>query len=125
MSGREYSSKDYPLPYVIPDIHQWPIYRLSEDKDKFVDEVKHKTVERLKEKFKTERGMRDELAKVLYQERIRLTEKPWKADPPDERQFWNGVKSKLIKLDQHVGDDTATEDTMINDILDRYTNEIV
>ncbi|MDB5284391.1 MAG: acyltransferase, partial [Bacteroidota bacterium] len=125
MSGREYSSKDYPLPYVIPDVHQWPIYRLSEDKESFVEEVKLRAIARLKEKYSTERGMRDELAKVLYQERIRLTEKPWKADPDDEKQFWNGIKNKLIKLDQHVGETVTSEDIMLGDIVDRYANEIV
>ena len=93
MNGRQYNPHDYPLPYIIEDIHQWPIYRLSEDKEAFVDEVKKRTHDRLAHKFKTEKALRDELAKVLYQERIRLTEKPWKADPPDEKQFWNSMKS--------------------------------
>ena len=125
MTGRQYNPQDYPLPYVIEDIHQWPIYKLSEDKEGFVDEVKKRTHYRLKHKFKTEKALREEIAKVLYQERIRLTEKPWKADPPDEKQFWNSIKSKLIKLEQHAGDGAADENELIDEILDRYANEIV
>ena len=126
MSGRQYSSKDYPLPYIIPDIHQWPIYRLSADREGFLDEVKQRTIEKLKSRYPDEKTLRDELAKVLYQERIRLTEKPWKADPPDERQFWNGIKSKFIKLD-HLGERPGglNEEVLLDEILERYSNEIV
>ncbi len=126
MNGRQYNPNDYPLPYIIPDIQQWPIYRLSADRDNFVAEVKERTRQRLRERFGTDKALRDELAKVLYQERIRLTEKPWKADPKDERQFWNSVKSKYLKLDQ-TGEEKLeiTEDTLLEEILDRYVNEIV
>lgn len=126
MSNKQYSPKDYPLPYVIEDISKWPISRLSEDREGFTNEVKQRTKERLKEKFPTEKALRDELARVLYQEKIRLTEKAWKADPPDERQFWNGIKSKFIKLD-HLGErlPTLSEEAILDEIVDRYVNEIV
>lgn len=126
MSNKQYSPKDYPLPYVIEDVTKWPISRLSEDREGFTNEVKQRTKERLKEKFPTEKALRDELARVLYQEKIRLTEKAWKADPPDERQFWNGIKSKFIKLD-HLGErmPTLSEEAILDEIVDRYVNEIV
>lgn len=126
MSGRYYQPTDYPLPYVIEDIRQWPIYKLSADKEAFVEEVKAASRKKLREKFSTDKQLKEELAKVLYQERIRLTEKPWKADPKDERQFWNGIKSKFIKLD-HVTEkiEDITEDAILDEILDRYANEIV
>ena len=125
MSGREYNAKDYPLPYIVEDIHQWPIYKLTENKQSFIDEVKLRVNQKIKEKYIGKQELRNELANVLYQERIRLTEKPWKADPPDERQFWNGLKSKLIKLEQLESTSTLTEDSLLEEIIDRYTNEIV
>lgn len=125
MSKKEFKPTDYPLPYVEPDLKQWPIAKLNDDKDNFVEQVKARSKERIKKRFSTPKELRDELARVLYQERIRLTEKPWKADPPDERQFWNGIKSKFLKLDQVGPESTLTEDTLIDEILDRYTNEIV
>ncbi|MFN8297953.1 MAG: 1-acyl-sn-glycerol-3-phosphate acyltransferase [Chitinophagales bacterium] len=126
MNGRQYNPNDYPLPYIIPDIQQWPIYRLSADRENFVAEVKERTKQRLMQRFATDKALRDELAKVLYQERIRLTEKPWKADPKDERQFWSGIKSKYLKLDQ-TGEEKIeiTEEGLVEEILDRYVNEIV
>lgn len=125
MSGREYKSTDYPLPYIIEDVRQWPISKLSEHKENFVEEVKQRTRLKLQAKLNSDKALRDELARVLYQERIRLTEKPWKADPPDERQFWNGMKSKLINLEHAGHASEITAETLLNEILDRYTNEIV
>jgi glycerol-3-phosphate O-acyltransferase len=126
MSGREYKSTDYPLPYVTPDIRQWPISKLSEHKADFVNEVKQRVKEKLVARFGSEKVIREELAKVLYQERIRLTEKPWKADPKDERQFWNGLKSKLIKIEQIDNNNGhITAEQLLDEIIDRYVNEIV
>lgn len=125
MSGRLYNPQDYPLPYVTPDIRSWPIARLTEDKEAFMAEVKARTIERIKKRFKNQQGLHNELAKVLYQEKIRLTEKRWKADPPDESGFWNNIKSKMVKLDQPNGHDGLNEDKILEEIVDRYVNEIV
>lgn len=125
MSGRLYNPQDYPLPYLNDAINQWPIARLSDDKEMFVAEVKERTIQKLKERFKNNRQLHDELARVLYQERIRLTEKRWKADPKDEPMFWSNIKSKLVRLDQMNGQSGITEDTILNELLDHYLQEIV
>lgn len=115
------------MPYVIPDLNEWPISRLTADKEAFVAEVKQRTIARIKSKFNTPALLRDELTRVLYQEKIRLTEKPWKADPPDEKQFWNSIKSKLIQIDTTLNGEekTYSEDDVLELIVDRYVNEIV
>lgn len=126
MSGRNYQSNDYPLPYVIEDIRQWPIYKLSEDEAAFVAEVKAHSREKLKSRFATDKELREEIARVLYLERIRLAEKPWEADPKDEYQFWNNIKSKYLKLDQlSERPEGLSEEELLDEILDRYLNEIV
>ncbi|MFN8321084.1 MAG: 1-acyl-sn-glycerol-3-phosphate acyltransferase [Chitinophagales bacterium] len=125
MSGREYKPSDYPLPYVIEDLKQWPIYKLTEHKEDFIAEVKAKVKLKIKERFATEKALRSELAKVLYQERVRLTEKPWKADPKDEQQFWNKIKSKLIKIEQAEDNSLLNEEELLDEIIDRYANEIL
>src|SRR4051812_24429781 len=125
MNGKEHQPQDYPLPYVEPDVRQWPIYKLTENKQDFVEEVKARVREKIIDKYPTEQALRNELANVLYQERIRLTEKPWKADPPDERQFWNGLKSKLIKVEQIEDKSSLNEELLLEEIINRYVNEIV
>ncbi len=124
MIGRQYNPNDYPLPYVIEDMRQWPISRLSDDKQNFVEEVKSRSLARLKERYKTSKNLREELAKVLYQEKIRLTEKAWKADPPDEKKFWNSIKSKLIKSDQLNNVSQDSEAVILEEIVNRYIEEI-
>ncbi len=115
-------NQTYPLPYVIEDIGQWPINKLAEDRDGFMQQVKQATLEKLQERLTTDEQLKEELAKVLFQERVRLTEKPWKADPPDERAFWGSVKSKFIKLGKE--DSSITPQQLTNEILDRYIHEI-
>lgn len=116
------SSHTYPLPYVIEDITQWPISKLAQDRDSLMLDVKNTTAQKIYECYPTENSLIDELAKVLFQERVRLTEKAWKADPPDERAFWGGIKSKFMKLG--AGDSSITPQQLTEEILDRYINEI-
>ncbi len=125
MSGREYKPTDYPLPYIIENVNEWPISKLTEHKEDFIAEVKKRVSESVRQKFTTSKALREELARVLYQERIRLTEKPWKADPPDERKFWNSIKSKLIKIEQPDSVSHLSEQELLDEIIDRYVNEIV
>ncbi|MCB0619776.1 MAG: glycerol acyltransferase, partial [Saprospiraceae bacterium] len=70
-------------PHVIPDIKEWPIYKLHQDRRNFIREIDEFTLERLLKKY----GGRisDLIAKTIYLEQIRIKEEPWKVDPPDER----------------------------------------
>jgi len=116
------TSQSYPLPYVIEDVKQWPISKLAEDRDGFMAQVKDATLEKLYARLKNDDDLKEELAKVLFQERVRLTEKPWKADPPDEREFWGSIKSKFMKVGAE--DSSITSQQLTNEILDRYIQEI-
>jgi glycerol-3-phosphate O-acyltransferase len=123
MEHKQHTSNHFPLPYIIEDIRQWPIYKLSEDRTDFINEVKQTVTQKIYSKFYDDELLKEELTKVLYQERIRLTEKPWKADPPDERAFWSGIKSKFIKLSD--SDTVITPQDLTEEIIDRYIHEII
>lgn len=121
------SHTNYPLPFLEPDITRWPIYRLSEDRDAFTEHVKREVLRKVLADWPDKKTRKEELSKILYGERIRLIEKPWKADPPDESAFWSRMKSKVIKLDQ-IGIDDAErpdEEEIIEEIIERYVQEIV
>ena len=83
---------------IIPDITEWPIYKLSADKEAFLSEIKELTILKIRSKIHTEKELNDMLGKVLYSERIRLTQKAWKADPSDEREFWATIKNELLNI---------------------------
>ena len=114
MSYRVFSPKEYPLPYIIEDLNNWPIAKLTQHKEEFLSKVEEAVYEKFKAKFSDETALKAELAKILYQEKIRLTQTPWKADPKDERQFWNNVKSKFIQLDAIHQESSTTPDEILS-----------
>jgi len=125
MSYRVFSPQEYPLPYIIEDLYEWPITKLSDNREEFIAQVEELVYQKIKTRNPTDKELKAELAKILYQEKIRLTMTPWKADPKDERQFWNNVKSKFIQLDAIGKESSTTPDEIIRLIIHRYANEIV
>lgn len=114
---------------IISDPHDYPIYKVSQDKEAFLNEVKELTRSKLLSKIKTEKELHDLLGKVLYAERIRLTQKPWKADPSDEKEFWSSIKNEILhtQVDNAEAEYNHSSPTILilNKIIDRYANEIV
>lgn len=111
--------------HVLPDIEDWPIYKLSEDRRNFVRAIEAHTVERFLKKSPAE--LRDIIAKSIYQERIRIREEPWKVDPPKERQFWKKIQRKLVShsLDKNEEEAAKVNEEILRQIVHRYTEEIV
>ena len=80
-------SKYHVYPPIYPNLEDWPIHKLSEDRAAFVKEIDAFTFERLNRKKSTDE-LSDLIAKTIYLERSRIKEEPWKVDPPNEKQFW-------------------------------------
>ncbi|MBI5914033.1 MAG: 1-acyl-sn-glycerol-3-phosphate acyltransferase [Bacteroidetes bacterium] len=117
-------SKVYP--HVIPDIDQWPIYKLLDDRKNLVEEIDGFTYHRLLKLHSDD--LEDVIAKTIYAERIRIREEPWKVDPPNERVFWKKISRKLLgKPDQQLseGEAQAKAQSLLRTIIHRYTEEIV
>ncbi|MCY7329604.1 MAG: 1-acyl-sn-glycerol-3-phosphate acyltransferase, partial [Saprospiraceae bacterium] len=112
-------------PRVIERIEDWPIYRLSKDRAEFIREIDEFTFQRIAGRHR--KDLSDVLVKVLYQERIRIKEDPWKVDPPNERQFWNRISKKLIQksLDRHSPEAQEAAEDILRKIIHRYSEEIV
>lgn len=111
--------------HVIPEIEDWPIYKLSQDRRQFIEDI---------DRFITERFMRlptpqitDILSKTIYLERIRMKEEPWKVDPPNERQFWRKIRHQLLgqSLDRSEEEARRTNEELLQKIVHRYSEEIV
>jgi glycerol-3-phosphate O-acyltransferase len=121
----ESSSKGYP--YVQPNVEDWPIVKMSQRRYEFIKEVIDESFQRCLKKFKTHEELLDEFARTLYQERIRLTQKPWKADAPDEKEYWDNVKSELIKINSQADQPKEPSEeakALLFSIISRFTNEI-
>lgn len=112
-------------PQVLPDIEQWPIYRLSEDRRQFIREIDAYTLDRITRRSAAD--VEDILTRTIYQERIRVKEEPWKVDPPNERQFWRRIRRRLVQrsLDQPKQEAAQINSELLQKIIHRYSEEIV
>ena len=111
--------------HVFPDIEDWPIYKLSEDRRNFVQEIDEFTLDRFMRKPSPQ--LTDIISKTIYQERIRMKEEPWKVDPPNERQCWRRIQNKLVgqSLDRSEEEARKTNEEILRQIIHRYSEEIV
>lgn len=115
--------KQYPP--VFPEIEDWPIFKLSEDRRNFVKEIDEFMLQRFLKKPPAE--LSDLIAKTIFLERIRIKEEPWKVDPPNERQFWRRISKKLVRssLDRSEMEAAGSNEEILRQIIHRYSEEIV
>jgi glycerol-3-phosphate O-acyltransferase len=112
-----------PYAQVIERIDEWPIYKLSQDRKKFIAEIDEFTINRL---IKEHPKLYDLIAQTIYQERIRITDSPWKVDPPNENQFWGKIRTRLLKTDSEPKTQkTETHRELLTRIVHRYSEEVV
>ncbi|MEO7176510.1 MAG: 1-acyl-sn-glycerol-3-phosphate acyltransferase [Saprospiraceae bacterium] len=110
--------------HIIPDIEEWPIFKLSQDREKFVEEINAFTFQKITGRH-NEVG--DYLARSIYQELIRIKEEPWRVDPPNEKIFWKRQQEKLSREDKDFSDAEykVIEEEVLRAIINRYSEEIV
>ncbi len=111
---------------ILPDPETWPIVKLSHNRDEFIKELVKESIENIKEALgNNPANLKDELARTLYSERIRLTQTPWKADGPDEKDFWSTVKKDMVRINSgHENPQAFGHEDLIQRIVTRYANEI-
>lgn len=116
---------DYPMSLVEP-MKEWPIHKLSQDKEAFMKHASDFTTELLINK-KQKETLSEAIAKVLYLERMRIVNEPWKVDPPDEMDFWNDIRKKLLRksLDQSNATVEEHNHKLLKRITQRYLREIM
>lgn len=112
-------------PHILPNLEDWPIYKLSLERRNFIEEIIKQTITRLEEK--NHGDFTEILAKTIYQERIRMREKPWRVDPPNEATFWKKLRVRLEHASkaQNVEIMQRSQEDVLYKIIDRYAEEIV
>lgn len=110
-------------PPLLPDIKDWPIHKLYEDRDGLIETVDEQTLDHILEKHGDRIG--DLISRVSYLELIRLKETPWKVDPPNEEQFWKKVRSEVTSNEKHKPEIRQQNNIeLLKRIIHRYTTEI-
>ena len=116
---------DHPgiIPQVIPKIEDWEIFKLSDNKDPFIE----KLVKAAHERIVALKGddLEEELAKMVYLENIRLSKDSWKVDTKEEKAFWKNAKKILLKRSQVNSGERSNDDQIYLDIIERYAREII
>lgn len=112
-------------PRIWEKYEDWPIYRLSQDRAAFINDIDAFTYNRLTDQYKDD--LADIIVKTIYHERIRIKEDAWKVDPPKERVFWNRISKRLIKktLDRDDAESREAANQILQKIIRRYSEEIV
>ncbi len=110
-------------PPLMPNIRDWPIHKLYEDRDGLIETVDRLTVEHIVEKHGDRIG--DLISRVCYLELIRLKENRWKVDPPNEEQFWKRIRNE-VQTHESLRPDLRQEQNkeILKRIIHRYTTEI-
>ena len=112
-----------PFPAVFKRMSEWPIYKLSQDRRRFIAEIDNFTTERL---IKEHSKLYDLIVQTLYQERIRIKETPWKVDPPNERQFLDRIRKQLVQSESESKLKAAEiHRDILRKFVHRYSEEIV
>jgi glycerol-3-phosphate O-acyltransferase len=125
MATKIHTSEGWLYDPIHPEIEQWPIVKLNKIKPEFLLELEEFAVEAVKEKLGNKpEALREELARTLFHERIRVNQKPWKADRKDEKDFWSQIKKELMKIEEVDASDGVAEEALMRKILKRYTHEI-
>lgn len=120
-----YRKEQYP--FVIPDLNDWPIVKLTNDKQAFTEEVIDFTQKKILERHG--QRLEEEIAKTMFSERQRIKEDPWRVDPPDDKKFWTKVQKDLLKqpIENKKGDknqETFSTEAILERITRRYATEI-
>ncbi len=123
MSANPLKKKLPIYPALMPNIRDWPIHKLYEDREGLIDTVDQQTLDHILEKHGDRIG--DLISRVCYLELIRLKETPWKVDPPNEQQFWKRVRSEVTANEKHKPEIRQQNNVeLLKRIIHRYTEEI-
>lgn len=111
---------------ILPDPETWPIVQLSHNREAFLKELVELSIENIKESLGNNPAhLKDELARTLYTEKIRLNQTPWKADKPDEKDFWSKVKKDMVRINAgHENPNAFGHEDLVQRIVKRYAEEI-
>ncbi len=124
-----YNPNKEQYPYIITELEDWPLVKLSKDKVNFLKQTNDYTIDSLLTMF-SEDEISDEIARTIYLEKKRAKEEPWRVDPKSEKKFWDSISKDLVRksLDR---DEAESQEVLKNNIkilqriVQRYSEEIV
>lgn len=116
--------KENIYPPLIEQIQEWPINKLTADRDAFVRELEDYTYNTLSRKSTD--FLKELVQKTIFQEKTRMKEESWRIDPPNDRIFWNRVRKKITDTEIDTpGQRESNIHESVKMVIHRYAEEIV
>lgn len=109
-------------PHVIPEISEWPIYKLAKDREIFIKILEEDVMQRFIVKYGD--GIDQIIAKTIYLEKKRCTESPWKIDPSNEIKYWSSL-GKEFQNNKLSSQPDIKNRQLLKKIINRYCEEIM
>jgi len=110
-------------PHIIPTIEEWPIYKLGKRREQYIAELRAHVKKIILQKYSDK--LKIVLRRTAYQERTRIKNQPWKADPSSDRVFWKKVQASVAKLPDDGDEVHPDAEELLDRIIHRYAEEIV
>ncbi len=108
--------------HLIPDITKWPITKFAQNRKAFIHKLNQDVFRQFSAMGKEE--LDQSITRTIYLERQRVKSNPWKADPPNEQQYYRKVQNEYnanqLLPDRHKGN-LETLGRLIN----RFSQEIM
>jgi glycerol-3-phosphate O-acyltransferase len=109
---------------VFPNMEDWPIFKLSEDRKNFIAAINQFAYEKLAKQ--SPQKLADLISSAVFAERNRIKSMPWKVDPPNDAQFWSRINKKLIReVDEKDVREVENNQELLRTIINHYAEEIV
>lgn len=108
---------------IYPDHDEWPVVKLSNNRDQFIEKVAEATINLIKKQRPTASSLIQELETTRHLEKLRLEKSPWEVDPDDEVSFWKKIKTELVEISGQ-NKKLKKEDEILQRIVFRYASEI-
>ncbi|MFT6827676.1 MAG: glycerol-3-phosphate O-acyltransferase [Roseivirga sp.] len=123
--GKDYVKKKYDQ--VVPGgIDEWPVVNLSKNREEFIKEVTQESIKRIKKLTPRRASLIEEIETTLFREKLRVKRNSWAVDPPDEAQFLDSIKSRLVEISNNEDKEEIDEtlEAILTEIIGRYAAEI-
>jgi glycerol-3-phosphate O-acyltransferase len=125
MEIKEKKNKNKQYKPILDSIPDWPVYKLSQNRKEFIEEVAQRAFDRVTHLRPTVKQLIDELEATVYREQQRMKRNRWRVDPEDEPRFWAKIKSELLSLSTSTPEEQETKaKELLKRIVSRYADEI-
>ncbi len=109
-------------PHVLPNLEDWPIYKLAQDRAKFINKLEEEVLQKFIAKYGE--GIDVIIAKTIYLEKKRCKESPWKIDPSNEIKYWSAL-GREFQNNKHSANPDIKNRQLLKRIINRYCEEVM